>query len=135
QAGQCDDAALAGGQARRPAQRRRRRPGRATHDLTCISRLSRPTAITASVRLVTWSALKIAVMWFFTVCSAADSAREIALLLLPSTRGGSTWICLWVSRRGGGRRARRSPAETEPPARLTFWVARGSAPSSACTGM
>src|SRR5882672_5667368 len=39
-----------------------------------------PTAMTASVRFVTFRALRIAVMWCFTVGSATSRIREIVLL-------------------------------------------------------
>ncbi len=42
-----------------------------------------PTAMTASVRLDTSNALRIAVTWFFTVGSAKLRTRQIALLLFP----------------------------------------------------
>src|ERR1700678_2369716 len=48
------------------------------------------TAITASVRLVTANALRIAVTWFFTVGSARLRTRQIALLLLPCIMRAST---------------------------------------------
>src|SRR3954467_3568788 len=39
--------------------------------------------MTASVRFLTFSALRMAVTWFFTVGSARSRARQIALLLFP----------------------------------------------------
>src|SRR5690606_9113129 len=67
---------------------------------------SAPAAMTASVRLVTLSALRIAVTWFFTVGWARSSTRQIALLLLPCIMRTSTSRCRGVrpSTAAGGRR-------------------------------
>src|SRR3954447_26341208 len=45
-----------------------------------------PTLITASVRLVTLSALRTTVMWFFTVGTAILRVLPMTLLLLPFIR-------------------------------------------------
>jgi hypothetical protein len=50
--------------------------------------------MTASVRFVTFSALRMAVTWFFTVGSARSRLRQIALLLFPlrqMLREGMYW--------------------------------------------
>src|SRR3979409_1574453 len=58
-----------------------------------------PTFITASVRLVTLSALRTTVMWFFTVGTAIFRGLGMILLLFPFLRGGSTSICRSVNPR------------------------------------
>src|SRR6185437_13436198 len=52
-----------------------------------------PSLITASVRLVTLSALRTAVMWFFTVGTAILRVLAMILLLFPFIRSSSTSIC------------------------------------------
>ena len=58
--------------------------------------------MTASVRFVTFSALRTAVTWFLTVGSAKSSIRPIALLLLPCIIRANTSICLSVKPRSRG---------------------------------
>src|SRR5260370_41750725 len=60
------------------------------------------TAMTASVRLDTSNALRIAVTWFFTVGSAKLRTRQIALLLFPSIISDSTSTCRSVRPRSAG---------------------------------
>src|SRR5260370_15127383 len=62
-----------------------------------------PTAMTASVRLDTSNALRIAVTWFFTVGSAKLRTRPIALLLFPSIISDSTSTCRSVRPRSAGQ--------------------------------
>src|SRR5215510_8797222 len=61
-----------------------------------------PTAITASVRLLTLSVLRMAVTWFLTVGSARLSARHIALLLLPFIKSPKISPCRGVRPRSAG---------------------------------
>src|SRR5258705_2112564 len=56
------------------------------------SQPSFPTFITASVRLVTLSALRTTVMWVFTVRTAILSVLGMILLLFPFIRSASTSI-------------------------------------------
>jgi hypothetical protein len=58
--------------------------------------------MTASVRFVTFNALRMAVTWCFTVGSATSRAREIALLLFPSIMRASTSIWRSVKPRSAG---------------------------------
>src|SRR5438445_5054894 len=58
-----------------------------------------PTFMIASVRLVTPSALRTTVMWFFTVGTAILSVLAITLLLPPFIRSASTSICRSVNPR------------------------------------
>ena len=58
-----------------------------------------PTFITASVRLVTLSALRTTVMWFFTVGTAILRVLAMTLLLFPFIRSASTSICRSVNPR------------------------------------
>src|SRR3979411_2922853 len=51
-----------------------------------------PTFITASVRLVTLSALRTTVMWFFTVGTAILRVFAMTLLLFPFIRSASTSV-------------------------------------------
>src|SRR5436309_15853808 len=51
------------------------------------------TLITASMRLVTFNVLRMAVTWFFTVGSAKLRARQIALLLFPCSMNARTSRC------------------------------------------
>jgi class 3 adenylate cyclase len=64
---------------------------------------SLPTAMTASVRLDTPNALRIAETWFFTVGSAKLRTRQIALLLFPSIISDSTSTCRSVRPRSAGK--------------------------------
>src|SRR5690606_8677769 len=66
------------------------------------SQPSAPTAMTASVRLLTLSAFRMAVTWFFTVGSARSRVRQIALLLLPCIIRArtSTWRSVRPRSRG-----------------------------------
>src|SRR5258708_6160662 len=63
---------------------------------------SSPTAMTASVRLDTPNALRIAVTWFFTVGSAKLRTRQIALLLFPCIISDRTSNCRSVRPRSAG---------------------------------
>src|SRR5262249_40495180 len=63
------------------------------HDAAGSFRPSLPTATTAWVRLLTPSALSIAVTWIFTVPSASASSRQMILFGLPCTMSAST--CAW----------------------------------------
>src|SRR6266487_2887252 len=58
-----------------------------------------PTFITASVRLVTLSALRTTVMWFFTVGTAMLRVLAMTLLFFPFIRSASTSICRSVNPR------------------------------------
>src|SRR6266536_5476336 len=58
-----------------------------------------PTFITASVRLVTLSALRTTVRWFFTVGTAMLRVLAMTLLLFPFIRSASTSICRSVNPR------------------------------------
>ena len=64
------------------------------------------TAMTASVRLVTFRAFRMAVTWFFTVGSARSSLRQISLLLLPCIIRASTSSCRSVRPRSPGKHRR-----------------------------
>src|SRR5215470_14937095 len=65
------------------------------------------TAMTASVRLDTPNALRIAVTWFFTVGSAKLRTRQIALLLFPFIISDSTSTWRSVTPRSAGETAGR----------------------------
>src|SRR5215831_13646196 len=71
---------------------------------------SSATAITASVRLDTPNALRIAVTWFFTVGSARLRTRQIALLLFPCIISDSTSTCRSVRPRSAGETVGRLAA-------------------------
>src|SRR5262249_25759577 len=68
------------------------------------------TAITASVRLLTFSALRMALTWLFTVGSVRSSARQIALLLMPCITRASTSTWRSVNPRSAGEAEHRSAA-------------------------
>src|SRR6266853_5921099 len=86
----------------RGEQLRKRR--RAAYDLGIGGNFqpSWPTAMTASVRLDTCNALRIAVTWFFTVGSAKLRTRQMALLLFPCIISDSTSTCRSVRPRSAG---------------------------------
>src|SRR6188472_3970343 len=63
------------------------------------SQPSFPTFITASVRLVTLSALRTTVTWFFTVGTAILRVLAMILLLFPFIRSASTSMCRSVNPR------------------------------------
>src|SRR5207253_10827465 len=56
-----------------------------------------PTFITASVRLVTLSALRTTVMWFFTVGTAILRVLAMTLLLFPFIMSARTSLCRSVN--------------------------------------
>src|ERR1043166_6439589 len=60
------------------------------------------TAMTASVRLLTFKALRTALTWLFTVGSVRSSTRQMALLLIPCIMSDSTATCRSVRPRSAG---------------------------------
>src|SRR5437879_1199473 len=58
-----------------------------------------PALITASVRLVTLSALSMTVMWFLTVGTAILRVLAMTLLLFPFISSASTSVCRSVNPR------------------------------------
>src|SRR5262249_45661821 len=66
-----------------------------SHGVAGSFRPSLPTAMTAWGRVLTPSALSIAVTWVFTVPSARGGSRQTIFLGLPCTLSARTWA--WPS--------------------------------------
>src|SRR5262245_12971286 len=94
------------------------------------------TAITASTRLFTFSALRMALTWLFTVGSVRSSTRQIALLLLPCIISASTSTWRSVNPRSAGEVEHGSTAGCSRDVEAGGDVeAAGSPDDRACGGM